>query len=120
MSDRLKDVPVYAQRPDTIEARIYNLWRRARHRFSGPLRLDLPGLTGMQLILEEHAWICVDARQFDIPVIAWVEFEDVGRDTIHTPVPCKLNYYHFAASKVRAKVLELMVQELESILAGRK
>lgn len=117
---RLDEVPVYAQRPDAIEARVYNLWRRARHRLGSPLRLDLPGLSGMQLILDEHEWIVVDARQFDLPVLAWVEFEDAGRDAIHPPVPCKLNHYHFAASRLRARALELMVQELETRLAGRK
>jgi hypothetical protein len=114
---RLADMPVYAQRPDAIDAAHYNLWRRARSRFGTPLRLVLPGLKGMALILDDHAWACVDASQNDLPVLAWVELEDAGRDAIHTPVPCQLNYYHFAASALRARVLDLMARELEARLA---
>lgn len=118
MAHRLEDVPVYAQRSDAIEAVHYNLWRRARQRYSHPLRLELPGLSGMELILDDTAWVVVDARQFDLPVLAWVEFEDHGR-ALHAPVACKLNYYHFAASRLRGKVLDILQQALEDKLHAR-
>lgn len=118
MANRLGDVPIYAQRPDAIEARHYNLWRRARQHFGHPLRLTLPGLSGMELILDDAAWVVVDARQFDLPVLAWVEFQDQGR-ALHTPVPCKLNYYHYAASRLRGRVLDLLQQALDDKLHGR-
>ncbi len=68
------------------------------------------------MILDEHEWVCADENQNDIPILAWVEFEDRGRDTLHLPVKCKLNYYHFAASKVRSHSLEMMQDELEKRL----
>jgi len=68
------------------------------------------------MILEEHEWVCVDEQQNDLPILAWVEFEDKGRDALHLPIKCKLNYYHYAASKLRAHSLELMLDELEKRL----
>ena len=113
---RVKDVPYYAQRDDKLDAQLYNLWRRAKMHFEMPIRLPLSDYPGFVMILEEEEWVCVDERQNDFPVLAWVEFEDQGRDTLHLPVKCKLNYYHFAASKVRAHSLELMQAELEARL----
>ncbi len=113
---RIADVPYCAQRDDVIEAKLYNLWRRAKRRFTMPLRLPLLDYPGFVMILEAHDWVCADERQNDIPILAWVEFEDEGRDALHLPVKCKLNYYHFAASKVRAHSLELVQAELEKRL----
>ncbi len=114
MSSRLDDIPVYAQRPDRVDARLYNLWRRARQRASAPLRLPLPGLAGLELVLEEHAWVCVDTHQNNVPVLAWVDFKTGDRSALHTPVECSLNHYHFAASRLRAQVLNLMEEALEA------
>ncbi|MDT8452876.1 MAG: hypothetical protein RQ936_09055 [Gammaproteobacteria bacterium] len=113
---RIADVPYCAQRDDEVEATLYNLWRRAKRRFTMPLRLPLLDYPGFVMILEARAWVCADERQNDIPILAWVEFEDEGRDALHLPVKCKLNYYHFAASKVRAHSLELVQAELEKRL----
>jgi hypothetical protein len=110
---RVRDVPVYQQRDDEVTARLYNLWRRAKLHFDLPLRIPLEGYRGLVMLLEEHEWVIVNERQNDLPVIAWVEFEDQGRDALHVPVKCKLNFYHFAASKVRAHSLELMEEALE-------
>lgn len=110
---RVDDVPVYEQRGDVIEANLYNLWRRAKLRFATPLRLEFDELPGIALILERSEWACVNVQQNDLPLLAWVEFEDQGRDSLHTPVPCKLNYYHYAASKYRGRVLQLMATALE-------
>jgi len=113
---RTADVPYCAQRDDEVEAKLYNLWRRAKRHFKMPLRLPLVDYSGFVMILEENEWVCVDERQNDIPILAWVEFEDHGRETLHLPIKCKLNYYHFAASKVRTHSLELVQEELEKYL----
>lgn len=113
MTTRLDDVPVFASRPDHLEAPLYNLWRRARKRFGTPLRIALPNLKEMALILEDDAWVVIDQRQYDMPVLAWAGFKTEGRDALHEPVACVLNYYHFMASQLRGKVLELMKQDLE-------
>jgi len=113
---RVADVPFYAQRDDEVEAKLYNLWRRAKLHFPLPIRVPLIDYPHMTMVLEEHEWVCVDDANNDLPVLAWVAFEDHGRDALHQPVKCKLNYYHFAASKVRAHSLELMQEELEKRL----
>ncbi len=112
MSHWLDGVPVFAERTDEVEARLYNLWRRARLHLELPLRLPLPELTGMVMLLDERGWVCVDERLNDVPVLAWIEFEDRHRDALHLPVRCRLNYYHYAASKIRAEALV----ELEAVL----
>lgn len=112
MSHWLDGVPVFAERTDEVEARLYNLWRRARLHLELPLRLPLPELTGMVMLLDEESWVCVDERLNDVPVLAWIGFEDRHRDALHLPVRCRLNYYHYAASKIRAEALA----ELETVL----
>ena len=113
---RIGDIPYYAQRNDKIDAKLYNLWRRAKLHLAQPIRLPLVDYAHCVMILEEHEWVCVDEQQNDLPILAWVEFEDKGRDALHLPIKCKLNYYHYAASKLRAHSLELMLDELEKRL----
>ena len=109
---RIDEVPVYAQRTDQIAAPLYNLWRRARLHGLCPPRLEFPEHPGVAMLLEEREWICVDVRQNDLPILAWVEFEDAHRDALHLPVRCKLNYYHFAASRLRGAILRSVEQAL--------
>jgi hypothetical protein len=77
-----------------------------------PISIPLEKFPGLVMELESDAWVVVDGRQNELPVLAWVDFEDQGRDALHVPVKCKLNHYHYAASKVRAYALEVMEQEL--------
>jgi hypothetical protein len=113
---RLADMPIMAQREDHLEADVFNVWRRARARWGSPIRLEGLGLKQMEVVLTEKYWVCVDAIRHDCPILAWVEIEDVGRDSLHRPIPCKLNYYHFAASALRARVLEKVKEMLEARL----
>jgi hypothetical protein len=110
-----EDFPAYASRPDQVAAKPYNLWRLATRRVGLPLRLGLPGLKGLELVLTDGAWICVDPQSNDLPIIAWTNFQAASRSTLHTPVACELKYFHIGASMVRAKVLDLM----ERLLAER-
>jgi len=116
---RVNDIPCYAQRPDRLDAQLYNLWRRARLHLRLPIRISLPEQAGVVMIVEARELICANARQNDLPILAWVEFEDRQRSALHTPVPCKLNYYHFAASRYRARALEAMAEELQRRLRNR-
>jgi hypothetical protein len=117
MDARLADMPIMAQRDDRLEADVFNVWRRARNRWGSPIRLEGLGLKQMEFILSDRYWVCVDAIRHDCPILAWVDIQDVGRDALHTPIPCKLNYYHFAASAVRAKALGRVREILEQRLA---
>ncbi len=116
VENRLAEMPILAQRLDGIDSRYFNVWRRARARFGKTIRLALPGLKQMELVLTDGYWVCVDAVQNDCPILAWVNIEGAGRDALHSTVQCKLNYYHFAASALRARVLDAMERELEKRL----
>jgi len=116
---RVGEVPVYAQRPDEIAAPLYNLWRRACLHGLCPLRLEFAQHPGVAMILEQREWVCVNTLQNDLPILAWVEFEDSRRDALHLPIRCKINYYHFAASKYRAVMLDETARELERRLRGK-
>lgn len=113
---RVEGMPVYAQYDELVSAKLYNLWRRLKLHFVLPLRVSLEGYRNLVMVLEEHEWVCADESQNDMPVLAWLEFEDQGREAIHLPVKCKLNHYHYAASKVQARSLELMEEALEKKL----
>ena len=113
---RIEEMPVYKQHDAEVEAKLYNLWRRAKLHLPVPIRLPLPGLKNLVLVLEDHEWVCVDESLNDFPVAAWLEFEDKARDALHEPVKCKLNYYHYAASIICDDVLSLMNELLEARL----
>ncbi len=117
MTTRIHDMPVYEAHSELVDAAVYNLWRRARLHLCMPLHIDLPELKQMALILEEDSWVVVNTSQYDLPVMAWVEFQDNARDALHTPVACTLNYYHYLASHLHDKVLSCMAETLESMLS---
>lgn len=116
MDTRLADMPMLAQRDDQIDAEVYNVWRRARNRWGSPFRVEGLGLKQMEMILTDDYWVCVDAIRYDLPILAWVDIQDKNRDSLHMPIPCKLNYYHFAASAVRPRVMEHLKEALEAML----
>jgi hypothetical protein len=111
-------MPVYETRTGQLEAPLYNLWRRARLHLDLPLRIELQGLKQMALIIEEDCWVVVDQCQYDLPVMAWLDFQDAGRDALHTPVDCTINYYHYLANQLQPKVLARMAEILEARLHG--
>ena len=113
---RILTMPVYASRDDEVEAALYNLWRRAKLHLRLPLRFELPPSTQMVLIIEQDHWVVVDQNQYDLPMLAWVDFQDKGRSDLYTPVACTLNYYHYMASQLRKKVLVQMSEILEARL----
>jgi len=113
---RIHDMPVYASRDDEVDAALYNLWRRARLHLQLPLRIELLPSKQMALIVEQDAWAVVDQNQYDLPMLAWVDFQDQDRSSLHTPVSCTLNYYHYMASRLRGKALQRLAEELENCL----
>ena len=116
MTTRIHDMPVYASRTVEVEAPLYGLWRRARLHLPLPLRYDLPGMKQMTLIIEDDHWAVVDHNQYDLPILAWLDFQDSDRDSLHTPVTCTVNYYHFMANQLQEKVLQRMSDYLEDQL----
>ncbi|WJW75859.1 hypothetical protein QVG61_01865 [Thiohalobacter sp. IOR34] len=116
MGTRIGDMPVYATRREEVDATLYNLWRRARLHRLLPLRVAYPGRSQIVLIVEEDDWVVVDQNQYDLPLLAWTDFEDAGRSSLHTPVGCTLNYYHYMASSLRERMLAMIRDELEARL----
>ncbi len=118
---RLEGLPVLARREDAIEAATYNLWRRLRLREGAHVELALPGLKEMRLVLEDAAWAVLDTNRNDVPVLAWVEFSALkSRADLHRPIACHVQYYHYMASHVRARALEMLPGLLERRLARRR
>ncbi|MGC1951704.1 MAG: hypothetical protein WA970_03855, partial [Gammaproteobacteria bacterium] len=55
--------------PKTIEAACYNRVRLSLARSGSPLRIALPGHRGLEMILEDRFWLCVDSLRNDQPVL---------------------------------------------------
>lgn len=100
--------------PKTIEAACFNSVRLALARRGHPLRVVLTGHRGLEIILEDRFWLCVDSLQNDRPVLGWHEFETAGRNALHAPVRCQLCLYHVCAGLVMGSVLD----DLQQVLAG--
>jgi len=107
MKRTLINVPVYETRSITIRAEHYNLVRIALKRLSSPVQLDLPRLRTLSLELDEETWIIADKSLNNVPVMAWLDFQPSG-DSLHQPVPCRLNLYHAHADKIYDRTLEAM------------
>lgn len=116
MDARLADMPVMAHRRNAIDAKIYNLWQRSKSRLSSPTVLDLPGLKTMRFVFSPEYWVVADSANYYAPIIAWLDFEVDNRSNLHEPIQCRINFYHFAASAVRAKSLELAFSQLSQKL----
>lgn len=117
MNKRIEGVPVYEQIPSRIEAKIYNEIRLGLIRQKKTsLRFTLEGLRTLDIILENDAWIVVDRSLGDAPIMAWLEFETPGRETLHAPVLCKINYYHAHASIIRERILENTYRQVHALL----
>ncbi len=105
--------------PKVVDATCYNQARLALRRIANPLRVTLPGHRGLQVILGDRAWLCVDALRDDQPVLAWCDFETAGRGALHEPVHCRLNVYHLHAGLIMGSALEALAHGLQAELHGR-
>jgi len=104
---------VLRRMPKSIEASVYNHVRLALRRLGCPLRVEVPGHRGLDVILDKETWLCVDSNADDQPVLAWISF--TGRDSLHEPVSCHLELYHRFAGLVMGSVLDA----LDEVLAER-
>ncbi|HGG59637.1 MAG TPA: hypothetical protein ENK26_06925 [Gammaproteobacteria bacterium] len=113
---RSTEVPPYETTRATVDARLYNLWRRARLRLALPLRFPLKDYYGLIMLIDNDEWLLANEKQYDLPVICWREFRDQGRDALHTPVECTLLYYHYGARRFRQPALSALESELRQCL----
>jgi len=104
--------------PKTIEASVYNHVRLALRRLGAPLRVEVPGHRGLEIILDDHIWLCVDSNAGDQPVMAWLNFNTHHRRNLHEPVSCNLELYHNYAGLVMGSTLdsldEILIERLKS------
>jgi len=113
MYERLRDCPALSEYPSRIPAEVWNVWRRYWRNIHRPTCFGLENLPPMSLLLDEREWVLMDSSLYDMPVVAWSDFQDAGRTALHAPVPCTVRDYHQGAPKVRNKALALMTEELE-------
>lgn len=116
MYTRLDKIPTLQTRTDNLDARFFNSVRLGLIRYGAPLRLELAGLRGMDIILERERWACVDRTLFDLPVIAWDRFESI-RDadrpqSLLQSIRCRVRHYHCNANHISAIVLAATVSAI--------
>ena len=116
MTTRLEDVPVIKITPVTVSAPTYNRLRLATLRIDNPLRIALSGLKGMDFLIDDTSWVCVDRTLYDLPILAWTGFQTVGRATLHEDIPCQLHYYHIHANVIAETVLNTVDTIIEERL----
>lgn len=117
MKSRLDDLPVFESRNSSVRAEDYNLVKIALKRLGAPLRIELPRLRTLDFIFDHDAWMIVDRRLNDIPVIAWLNFDEKNRAGLHEPVSCERRSYHTHALIIIDKALEALQLMLGERLA---
>lgn len=116
MYERLRDCPALNEYPSRIPAPVWNVWRRYWMHVPRQTCFGLQELPPMSLLLDAREWVLVDSSLYDMPVLCWTHFQDVGRTALHEPVSCIVREYHQGAPKVRNRALQLMAEELEARL----
>lgn len=106
MPNRLKDVPAMARARTAIAPERYKRVRLALRRLENPLRFALPGMRGLDVVLEDRVWLCVDRTLDDLPIIAWLDFAAGAERPLHEAVPCRVQFYHFHAQGIMDTVLD--------------
>ena len=99
-------MPIMAQRETTLNAKMFNNWRLQIPKRGNRIDIALDGLKTMHFVLTPKFWVVVDSANYEAPILAWTDFKIADRQNLHKPISCKLNYYHFAASAIRARSLK--------------
>jgi len=116
----IDSIPPLRVMSKTIEAVCYNRVRLSLGRLGKPLRVDLPDHRGLEVILNDHHWLCVDSIKEDQPIMAWLDFDTRNLNrALHEPVPCQLRLYHIHAGLVMGSALDALDQSLAEKLAGK-
>lgn len=113
------ELPPLRVLPKEIPAACYNRARLALIRLGKPLRIDLVRHRGLEIVLHDEAWICVDSFAEDQLIMVWREFKSAGRDDLTGPVACELSLYHHCAGLVMGSALGDLEQALEALLAPK-
>jgi hypothetical protein len=103
--------------PKQIPAACYNRVRLALIRLGKPLRIALTRHRGLEILLDDEAWWCVDSFADDQLIMVWRAFATGGRDNLTEPVACELCLYHHCAGLVMGSALSDMEEAIEARLA---
>lgn len=106
MTRSVRDIIPIRTLPKVMQAVYYNRVRLALLRLGNPLRLEMPGLRGIDVILDDSAWMAVDRNQVDMPLLAWTDFDAGQREALHQAVPCRMHLYHFHAGLLMGDLLD--------------
>ncbi|HKJ21633.1 MAG TPA: hypothetical protein VKA13_00970 [Gammaproteobacteria bacterium] len=106
MTRSVRDIIPIRTLPKVMQAVYYNRVRLALLRLGNPLRLEMPGLRGIDVILDDSAWMAVDRNQVDMPLLAWTDFDSRRREALHQAVPCRMHLYHFHAGLLMGDLLD--------------
>ena len=117
MRSRLSDAPILKTTPTYIEAMYYNRVRLALSRIDNPIRIELINLRGLDIVIDDEVWACVDRTLNDLPIFAWTDFEYGARNNLFEPVACQLRFYHNHADLICGTVLDLINRNLDSRLS---
>ncbi|BAW80635.1 hypothetical conserved protein [Candidatus Nitrosoglobus terrae] len=113
ISDEVSPLRVISK---TIDAADFNRVRLALRRLGSPLRVALPEHRGLEVILDNQVWLCVDSCHEDRLILAWRSFAMVERQGLHEPVKCELCFYHMHAGLIMGSAVEQLSQALEQRL----
>jgi hypothetical protein len=94
----------------------YNRVRIALSRLDNPLRIELINLRGLDIVIDDDVWVCVDRTLNDLPIFAWTDFDYSSRTNLFEPVACRLRFYHNHADLICGTVLDLINRNLDSRL----
>lgn len=94
--------------PKIIEAPDFNRIRLILGHSTKPLRLSLPHHRGLDVILDDEAWLVVDSLKGDEPVLAWTAFKR-PHTALHEPVSCEVRLYHTHAGLIMGTALEALI-----------
>ena len=119
MYQRHEEVPVYEFRDSEINATHFNHVQVALKRLGDEIHLSLPRLKTLELILQKEAWIIVDRAFNDVPIAAWTDFQTSHRDDLHSPVKCRIRFYHANADIILERTLDAMELMLGEELADQ-
>ena len=113
MNRLIDNITPLRQMAKTIDATYYNHARLALRRVNNPLRVELPGHRGLEVILHDSYWFCIDALHDDLPIMAWCDFDTRNHNNaLYQPVTCQLCLYHMHAGLIMGSALEALDQAL--------
>lgn len=105
--------------PKKIEAACYNRARLALLRLGDPLRVTLQKHRGLDVILSNVNWLCVDSFAEDQVILAWCDFKIHARSNLHRPVAANLWLFHSCSGLIMGSALEDLHQSLNEIVIDK-